>query len=124
MNSATPKQILVVEDDESIRSSLQSLLEMEGYSVQSASNGAEALKILENSGKPDLILLDLMMPVMDGFEFREKMDRLPEMARVPVVVMSADGNISTKKARVKAVDYLKKPVDINVLLERVERFAG
>lgn len=117
------KQILVVEDDQSIRISLQDLLEMEGYRVQMAANGVEALKVLESSDKPNLILLDLMMPVMDGFQFRERMNSNPDLANIPVIVMSADGNVTVKKARIGASDYLRKPIDIDVLLERIERFA-
>lgn len=117
------KQILVVEDDQSIRISLQDLLEMEGYRVQVASNGVEALEALEHSGKPNLILLDLMMPVMDGFEFRKKMNTKPDLADIPIVVMSADGNVALKKAKIGASDYLRKPIDIDTLIERIERYA-
>lgn len=96
---------------------------MEGYRVQMAANGVEALKVLESSDKPNLILLDLMMPVMDGFQFRERMNSNPDLANIPVIVMSADGNVTVKKARIGASDYLRKPIDIDVLLERIERFA-
>lgn len=113
------KKILVVEDDQGIRDAIVELLEMEGYNVMSATNGHEALQVLSGTSRPGLILLDLMMPVMDGFKFRECQLSLPDLAEIPVVIMSADGNVGPKKAAIGAKDYIKKPVDIDDLLKRI-----
>src|SRR5438046_2792257 len=85
-------KILVVEDDPYIRESIQELLELESYTVACAANGKEALDYLEKigNGLPQLILLDLMMPVMDGFEFRRQQVTSPVLSKIPLIVMSAD----------------------------------
>ncbi len=108
--------ILVVEDDADIRESVIELLSFEGFAVESAPNGAEALHYLECNPAPHLILLDLMMPVMDGFGFRDRQKAHPTWSRIPVIVMSADGNILEKQARTTAAAYIRKPIDIDDLL--------
>lgn len=95
---------------------------MEGYEVLFAGNGREALDLLHGSKRPQLILLDLMMPVMDGFMFREIQRTLPGVSEIPILIMSADGNIAPKKAVIGARDYLRKPVDIDELLERIATY--
>lgn len=90
------KRILVVEDDTSIRELLVELLESEGYSVSSAINGLEGLKYLQTQGNPDLILIDLMMPVMDGYSFRTEQLKNSNWASIPTVVMSAEANAKEK----------------------------
>ena len=87
-----PKRILIVEDDAPIQSALASLLDDEGYEVSLANDGEEALNRMEGDALPDLILLDLRMPVMDGWEFRSAQKRDSRLAQVPVVVLSADGS--------------------------------
>jgi CheY-like chemotaxis protein len=116
------KIVLVVEDDKNIRDPVKTLLVMEGYEVLCASNGQEALDMLQGSKLPRLILLDLMMPVMDGFMFREIQRTLPVVCEIPVVIMSADGNITSSKAAIGARDYLRKPVDIDDLLECIAAY--
>jgi CheY-like chemotaxis protein len=116
------KTILVVEDDNGIRDSLKALLEMEGYDVLLATNGEEALAVLKSSRRPKLILLDLMMPVMDGFKFREMQSAAPEISDIPIVIMSADGHVAPKQAQIGARDYIKKPVDIDDLLNRIAAY--
>src|SRR5215831_14973272 len=84
--------ILIVEDDNDVRSALSELLEEEGFSVEGAHNGREALARLRGGTvHPAVILLDLMMPGMDGWDFRSEQMRDPELAAVPVVVVSASG---------------------------------
>jgi CheY-like chemotaxis protein len=109
----------VVEDDLDIRQSIIELLEDSGYQVKSAANGLEAISVLQSGFSPGLILLDLMMPVMDGFAFRSEQKKDGRWESIPVVVMSADGNIVEKQARAEAAAYLKKPVDIDDLLDVV-----
>lgn len=116
------KRVLIVEDAVDLRSLLQQLFEMEGYSVSQAANGREALAVLgETAELPQLILLDLMMPVMDGFEFRRAQAADPRFAGIPVVIMTADGDTRAKQVRAGAVDSLRKPVEIDQLLDVVDR---
>jgi signal transduction histidine kinase/CheY-like chemotaxis protein len=81
--------VLIVDDDPSTRDALRRLLEKLGLRVAEASNGLEGLRWLEGQQMPALILLDLMMPVMDGFEFLEELQRKPDFGNVPVVVLTA-----------------------------------
>lgn len=108
--------VLVVEDDHDIRGSLLDLLADEGIVAEAAEHGMAALALLRAGRVPKVILLDLMMPVMDGFAFRREQAKEAAWAEIPVVVMSADGHIDEKKARADAVAYLKKPVDIHELV--------
>lgn len=94
---------------------------MEGYEVSSVANGAEALRYLSQEGTPGLILLDLMMPVMDGWEFRLRQLERSELAAIPVVVLSGDGDIENKPASVDAEDYLMKPVKLDRLFQTLQR---
>jgi CheY-like chemotaxis protein len=116
------KKVLVVEDDYAIRDTFAELLQSEGYDVVTASNGEEGILALKNGPPPNLILLDLMMPIKDGFEFREEQLQEPKWADIPVIVMSADGQVKEKLARTKGADYLKKPTDLEVVLDLVRRY--
>jgi|SRR5271156_6081352 len=109
--------ILVVEDDPDALEALGDLLESRGYAVTSARHGAEALQILGRSPLPRLILLDLLMPTMDGWEFRDRQKNDPRIAHIPVVVVSA----SSAAKPIDANSILRKPVDIDRLLETVAR---
>jgi CheY-like chemotaxis protein len=123
MTTAGPggKTILVVEDDAATREALAMILGGEGYTVVGAANGQEALGRLRGDVHPDLILLDLMMPVMDGWQFRREQVRDPALAAIPIVVLSADGNVHQKATSLRAADYLQKPVDPEHLLEVIRR---
>jgi CheY-like chemotaxis protein len=116
MADAGAGYILVVDDDEDIRLTLQQILEEEGYPSLIAANGAEALDIIRSEPRqPRLVLLDLMMPVMDGARFQAKMAEDPQLAAVPVVVISA-GATPHRQAGVHAAGYLSKPVDLRTLM--------
>lgn len=115
------RQILIVEDDADLRESVAQTLAGEGYDVATARNGREALELIART-RPDLILLDLMMPVMSGWEFRERQLRHPELASIPVVVMTATPSLEA--AAIDAVDLLLKPVRLNDLLATVVRQIG
>lgn len=117
-----PKRILVVEDDNSIRELLVELLESEGFEVASAVNGLEALKVLENQSSPDLILIDLMMPVMDGYAFRTEQLKSPSWSKIPTVVMSAEANAREKMKSYNVTAFLSKPVELDTILDTVARF--
>lgn len=115
-------RILIVEDDRYIRKALARLLESEGYVVDVAENGQQALDNLHQAAElPQLIILDLMMPVLDGFQFRERQARLPRLAGIPVVIMTADGHIDAKKMRIGAVAALRKPADVEEILKTVKQ---
>jgi CheY-like chemotaxis protein len=114
--------ILIVEDDADLREMMAQLLLLEGYQTAAAANGREALEYLRLNGIPKLILLDLMMPVMDGWEFRREQQRDPAIASVPVVVLSAlDHGRATD---VSANEFLKKPLDFDRLLDLVRGYCG
>jgi CheY-like chemotaxis protein len=116
--------ILIVEDDLAIREVLTEVLEEEGYQVTGASNGQEAIQFLRSNTRPCLILLDLMMPVMNGWQFRAEQQQDPSLAPVPVVVISADSDLKTKAASIDAAAYLPKPIQLTHLLNTVEQYCG
>jgi two-component system chemotaxis response regulator CheY len=112
--------VLVVDDDPDILEALSEILEAEGFEIRRARNGKEALERLEPE-PPHLILLDLMMPVMDGWEFAQRMRQRPTVADVPIIVLSADRNVGSKAADIGAVGHLAKPFELNDLLDMVRR---
>jgi CheY-like chemotaxis protein len=119
------KKILVVEDDRDIRKNMKLLLESEGYEVTLAENGRLALDYLEGAPLlPDAIILDLTMPVMDGFEFREAQLIDARLASIPVGIMTADGRVDEKRLRVRAAEGLRKPASLDDILEMAERLCG
>ena len=114
-------RLLVVEDDEMIRDALTDLLRDEGATVTAVPNGREALGELRAGRPADLILLDLMMPVMDGWEFRVEQRADPALAHVPLIAMSAD--MSAKARAIAADAYLRKPLDFAELVGRIRSVA-
>ena len=118
------KFILVVEDDPDLAQLVAEVLESAGYRTAVAGNGAEALDRLQTIDHPDLILLDMMMPVMDGWKFREEQQKVAAFASIPVVTVTADGNARGKAASIQAAGYVTKPVTIDSLLDEVERVFG
>lgn len=112
---------MVIEDDASIRESLNELLESENYKVIQAEHGQKALKLLNGTSKPDLILLDLSMPIMDGKTFLIEIARLfPAFSGLPIIIMTAAGLRDIPSDHSKEL-VLRKPLDINQLLERIEK---
>lgn len=117
------KRVLIVEDDPAIREGLKEVLEIEGFSAETASNGKEALEISEQAGNNIcLILLDLMMPVMNGIQFLEAKQKHARLASVPVVVITASHGEPALTAATKAEGVLKKPIDLNVLMKFVRKY--
>ena len=114
--------ILIVEDEFLIRDGLTEFLEEEGYRVVGAANGQEALTMLRKGLVPDLILLDLMMPVMSGMQFLDEQQADSRLASIPVVLLSADRNSQEKVLSYAPVEYLEKPVRLTDLLDTVERY--
>ena len=113
------RRLLLVEDDGELRNSLSELLLSDGYEVVEASNGSEALDCARRIPAPDLILLDLMMPVKDGWQFRVEQKRDPTIASIPVVAFSADD--TPKAVAIDAEAYIKKPFQYPALVETVRR---
>jgi CheY-like chemotaxis protein len=114
--------ILVVEDDPDIRESVVEILADEGHVVTSAGDGREALDLLQSaSPAPDLILLDLMMPVMSGYQFREEQLKLPAFASIPVLVVTADVNARAKVDSLQAAGFVQKPLKIQPLIDLVDQ---
>jgi CheY-like chemotaxis protein len=113
--------VLVVDDDRDIRDSLVELLQDQGYQAAGAANGLEALEVMRTGQElPCVILLDLMMPMMDGWEFREAQLKNPAWTQIPVIVISAYGDLDAK-ARALAVEHLRKPLALRTLMEAVRR---
>jgi CheY-like chemotaxis protein len=111
---------LIVEDDLDTREMLGRFLELEGFNVETAENGKRALERLGSGVGACVILLDLMMPVMDGWQFRQEQIRDSALADIPVIVVSAAGRERLEKIQADA--YLSKPVDLDELLGCVTQF--
>jgi CheY-like chemotaxis protein len=121
--TALPRgRILVVEDDQGLRDTIVEILEAAGYEVSGAANGAEALARLGREPLPDLILLNLTMPVMDGWEFREQLRQDATLASTPIVVLSGVPDESQALTSLGVEDYLTKPVTIEHLLATVAQY--
>jgi CheY-like chemotaxis protein len=121
------KVVLIVDDDDESREALGSILHDGGYRVLQAEHGAAAWTLLEkqpSANACDLILLDLMMPVMNGWDFRRKQRVDQRFSSIPVLVMSAGGHIAAVTDELGATDYLSKPIDVDVLLAKVERYTA
>jgi CheY-like chemotaxis protein len=114
------REILVVDDDPDCLDALQYLLESRGYRVDAARNGLEALRHVEGGGRPSVVILDLLMPVMDGLEFLRRRRDHPVLRDTPVIVLTAtDARLASREEVV-----LQKPADFGVLLEEIERACG
>jgi CheY-like chemotaxis protein len=112
------KHILVVDDDIDIRDAIRVVLQGHGYQVAAAANGRDALDYLHRAEPPDLVLLDLIMPVMDGWQFRKEQKRDPALAAIPVVVISS----AAQSPPLGVADFLQKPVAFDQLLRTVRRY--
>jgi CheY-like chemotaxis protein len=113
--------ILIVEDDEEIREALKTLLELEGYTVVGVSNGREGLDLLPTMERPCLILLDLMMPVMNGWDFLNTKEKDVKLASIPVLIVTAIDDSAKAPA---AQRLIKKPIDFSLLLKIVHDYCG
>jgi CheY-like chemotaxis protein len=114
--------ILVVDDDEDLREALLLTLADEGYSVMGVGSARAALAHLRDGKLPSLILLDMVMPDMDGWELRLELKKQRATAEIPIVLLSAHGNVRDAALALGAADYLRKPVRIENLLEIAGRY--
>lgn len=119
--SPCQQHIFVIEDDLPTREMLALMLRCDGYRVSTAVDGQAALEQLRQGDLPQLILLDLMMPRMDGWEFRGQQRRDPQLAEIPVIVCTASGRSQQSAAELEAVAYFDKPVDPFDLLTAIHR---
>jgi CheY-like chemotaxis protein len=121
-----PRRILLVDDDPDLRQSLAEALEEAGYSVERAANGQEALEVLRGSAeRPSVILLDLLMPVMNGWQFCQLKQRDPAVATIPVIAMSAAVSKDPNSPYyIEVDDFLAKPVAFDDLVDKLERLTA
>ena len=115
--------ILLIEDDFDVREALVEALRDEGYIVECAVDGEQALEYLHSAARPGLILLDLMMPRMSGAEFRQIQKADPRFSDVPVVLLTADARVEEKARALETQDAIRKPIDLDELLATIRRFS-
>ena len=113
--------ILVVDDDDDIRQVLAMVLDEAGFRVVTAANGREALERLRGDPRPDVILLDLMMPEMDGYQFRAEQQRDPALHAIPTLIVTA-GTVTPRVEELGAEAILRKPVSLRRLVDTIRRF--
>jgi CheY-like chemotaxis protein len=112
--------VLIVEDEDDLRQMMAQMLAIEGFKAATVTNGREALAYLELGDYPEVILLDLMMPVMDGWEFSHRQQSDPRLKDVPVIVLSALD--AGRAAGVRSAAFLKKPLDFDLMLQLVRGY--
>lgn len=118
----TAREVLVVEDDNDLRESLSQALRDHGYTVTQAENGQQALDLLHAGARPSIILLDLMMPVLNGWELRDALRDDPALADIPQLVISAYMDEAEQHVlELSPDDCIRKPFAIRVLLEAIQR---
>jgi CheY-like chemotaxis protein len=122
MNASKQRRILVVDDDVDILESTALVLRSEGYAVATIDCGGDVLPAVRRE-RPDLVLLDMRMPGMSGFEVCAALQRDPELARIPVVAFSADCNMGERVGASTVVAFLQKPFELEDLIRTIERFA-
>jgi CheY-like chemotaxis protein len=115
--------ILLVDDDRDIRDTIEQILTDEGFSVSTAVDGEDALtRLAGRGGLPRLILLDLMMPVMDGREFLARVQGDSRLAEIPIVIISSARDVQRESAALGTAGYLAKPIELDHLLTNVRRW--
>lgn len=118
----TSKKIVIIDDDPDIRSSLEQILNSEGYNAISFEDGFDFFKYLEDEEKPNLILLDVMMPVMSGWEIQRKLEENPNWKKIPIIFITCRTTETAKDMGKRyGIDYIEKPFDIDDLKRRVEK---
>jgi CheY-like chemotaxis protein len=122
LTSPEPPRVLVVDDDEDFRAVLSEILGARGYDVHTAADGGEALALLRAGLSPSIILLDLRMPGMSGWQFRREQRRDPELADIPVLVLSG-GSPQHVSSTLGSIDMLPKPIDLDDLTAMISRLA-
>jgi len=121
MNDSGAKTILIVEDDKDILFSLNIFLESEGYNVLLAENGMAALELIQVHGVPNLILLDMKMPIMNGWEFSAEFTK-KYGNKTPIIVMTAAANVEQRAKDIGASGYIGKPFELDDILRSIKKF--
>ncbi|UJR86821.1 response regulator [Sandaracinus amylolyticus] len=122
MTDPCDRVVMIVEDDRDVRELLAEIVEDEGFATLAAANGREALDLLEAAkadALPCVILLDILMPVVDGWQFRVMQESDAVLAGIPVVVLSAHADGPTAAERMRAAGFVRKPVDLDALLDMI-----
>jgi CheY-like chemotaxis protein len=123
-NRLARPSVLIVDDNEDIRTTIRDVLEDQGFTVACAANGREALEMLiSGQSKPALILLDLTMPEMDGWTFRQEQQKVPRLAQIPVVLFSGHHDAARAAQSLNAVALMTKPLRLEGLVTLVEQLA-
>ena len=123
MQGERAARVLIVDDDDSIRDVVSMALGLEGCDVRTARDGQDALNVA-HVWRPDLIILDLNMPVMDGWTFRIEQRRTPTLAGIPVIVTSAGQNLQVRREMLEPCTYLPKPFELDELYQAVGQCAS
>jgi CheY-like chemotaxis protein len=116
--------VLLIEDDVAARDALETVLRQEGVVTAGVGDGAEAHAYLRTHARPCVIVLDLQMPGMDGFEFRAEQLRDPALARIPVIVLSGDDHVDEKALQLGVEEYLRKPFDVDRFIAAIDSHCG
>ncbi len=111
-------RIMLLEDERGIRETMKALFELEGYSVSAFGNGRECLEALSNQPHPGIFVVDLMMPVMNGWDFISEIEKNQSLASVPVIVTTA---FSDDTREVRATQVFKKPMNFDLLLAAIKQ---
>ncbi len=115
------KKIIVVDDEKTTVELLTTVLENEGYDVTGAYNGADCLEKIKKEGMPDLIILDIMMPEMNGWDTAANIKINPKLKDIPIIFLTAKSdNVSKNMGRITAEFYIEKPFEISNLIERID----
>jgi CheY-like chemotaxis protein len=123
-NKSRRPTVLVIDDDEDIRATIQDVLEDQGFAVASAANGRVALEMLQREpSTPALILLDLMMPEMDGYTFRREQQKVPRLAEIPVVLFSGNDDTDEAALSLNVAATMNKPLGLGDLVTLVDQLA-
>jgi len=124
VSSPTSLPLMIVEDDDDLRDTIAEIMSVQGYKVVSFADARAALAALEGGQTPFLILLDLMMPGMSGWEFREAQRKNPRLTSIPVVVVTAASTFFDGAATLPDTEILRKPFELDTLLALVDRYAA
>lgn len=123
------KRILIIEDNKEIQSSLKLALTSEGFIVSTANNGKEGMEELEHMLSPCVIILDLMMPIMNGWEFLDKLNALNTFSKIPIIILSAladkssslKDSLGDKSLNLNIQEFFQKPIDLNSFLDSIHK---
>lgn len=121
VNDLNGNSVLVIEDEESIRLTMKVALESEGYKVFTAENGKEGLEVLKEIPQPCLIFLDLMMPIMNGWDFVDELEKKKSHSKIPIVVVTAFTN---NVPVIKFTEFLRKPIDFKTLFTVTKKYCS